>query len=156
MKLRDTKLGHWLREKAPKVLDAVGDLLPEKGVLGIVKNLVSGSDIPQEDKLEFERNWQLFEIEIMTLEVDDRKSARTRETDFIKATGHLDRFMLILGLFVILAFAFCMYVTVYLTLPEASREMFIEVRATTRDALITLIVYYWGSSAGSRIKDMKK
>lgn len=40
-KIRDTKLGKWLEEKSPKVLDIVGDLLPENGVLGIVKNLVS-------------------------------------------------------------------------------------------------------------------
>jgi len=39
-KLRDTKVGQWLREKAPSVLDVVGDVLPDRGVLGIVKNLV--------------------------------------------------------------------------------------------------------------------
>jgi len=39
-KLRDTKVGQWLRTSAPKILDAVGDALPDSGVLGIVKNLV--------------------------------------------------------------------------------------------------------------------
>lgn len=39
-KLKDTKVGMWLREKAPSVLDVVGDVLPDQGVLGIVKNLV--------------------------------------------------------------------------------------------------------------------
>ena len=39
-KLRDTKVGQWLREKAPSVLDVVGDVLPDRGVLGVVKNLV--------------------------------------------------------------------------------------------------------------------
>jgi len=39
-KLKDTKVGIWLREKAPSVLDVVGDVLPDQGVLGIVKNLV--------------------------------------------------------------------------------------------------------------------
>ena len=39
-KLRDTKVGQWLREKAPSVLDVVGDVLPDRGVLGIVKNQV--------------------------------------------------------------------------------------------------------------------
>jgi len=39
-KFKDTKLGKWLSEKAPKVLDAVGDLLPDQGALGIVKNLI--------------------------------------------------------------------------------------------------------------------
>ncbi len=39
-KIRDTKLGKWLKEKAPSVLDTVGDLLPDKGALGVVKNLL--------------------------------------------------------------------------------------------------------------------
>lgn len=41
-KIRDTKLGQWLKEKAPDVLDTVGDLLPDSGGLGIVKNLLGG------------------------------------------------------------------------------------------------------------------
>lgn len=39
-KLRDTKVGQWLKEKAPSVLDVVGDVLPDRGVLGVIKNLV--------------------------------------------------------------------------------------------------------------------
>ena len=41
-KIRDTKLGKWLKEKAPDVLDTVGDLLPDSGGLGVVKNLLGG------------------------------------------------------------------------------------------------------------------
>ena len=39
-KIKDTKLGGWLKGKAPKVLDMVGDLLPDQGALGVVKNLL--------------------------------------------------------------------------------------------------------------------
>lgn len=39
-KIKDTSLGKWLKEKAPSVLDTVGDLLPDQGALGIVKNLL--------------------------------------------------------------------------------------------------------------------
>jgi len=39
-KIKDTKLGAWLKEKAPNILDTVGDFLPDKGALGIVKNLL--------------------------------------------------------------------------------------------------------------------
>lgn len=39
-KIKDTNLGKWLREKAPNVLDTVGDLLPDQGALGVVKNLI--------------------------------------------------------------------------------------------------------------------
>tara|TARA_R100000005_G_scaffold48642_1_gene23308 strand:- start:471 stop:875 length:405 start_codon:yes stop_codon:yes gene_type:complete len=33
-------LGKWLKSKAPNVLDVVGDLLPDSGGLGIVKNMI--------------------------------------------------------------------------------------------------------------------
>lgn len=39
-KIKDTKLGAWLKKKAPGVLDTVGDLLPDRGALGVVKNLL--------------------------------------------------------------------------------------------------------------------
>lgn len=39
-KIKDTGLGKWLAEKAPNVLNTVGDLLPDQGALGVVKNLL--------------------------------------------------------------------------------------------------------------------
>lgn len=39
-RIKDTKLGGWLKTKAPGVLDVVGDLLPDRGALGVVKNLL--------------------------------------------------------------------------------------------------------------------
>lgn len=63
-KIKDTKLGDWLKSKAPGILSLVGDLLPDKGGLGIVKNLLDkekGVD-PEEAKaavqaeVEFQNN----------------------------------------------------------------------------------------------------
>ena len=49
-KIKDTGLGKWLKEKAPNVLNTVGDLLPDQGALGIVKNLLDNeSDISPEE-----------------------------------------------------------------------------------------------------------
>ena len=36
------------------------------------------------------------------------------------------------------------------------REIFIESRAAVRDIVLAIAAYYWGSSAGSRVKDMKR
>jgi hypothetical protein len=63
-KIKDTALGAWLKSKAPNVLDTVGDLLPDNGALGVVKNLLDkepGID-PAEAKakvdaeIEFQKN----------------------------------------------------------------------------------------------------
>lgn len=50
--IKDTKVGGWLKEKAPSILNIVGDALPDKGVLGIVKNLVNKD--PTLDSADFE------------------------------------------------------------------------------------------------------
>lgn len=39
-KIKNTKLGSWLKEKAPNILNTVGELLPNQGALGLVKNLL--------------------------------------------------------------------------------------------------------------------
>lgn len=63
-KIKDTNLGKWLKDKAPKVLDTVGDLLPDNGGLGVVKKLLdSDPDITPEEaqaainaEIEFQKN----------------------------------------------------------------------------------------------------
>jgi len=47
-KIKDTGLGKWLKAKAPKILDTVGDLLPDSGGLGIVKNLLDSEDLTEQ------------------------------------------------------------------------------------------------------------
>ena len=49
-KIKDTTLGKWLKDMAPNVLKVTGDLLPDKGALGIVKNLLGQE--PQIDPAE--------------------------------------------------------------------------------------------------------
>ena len=49
-KIKDTKLGSWLKKAAPGVLDKVADLLPDQGGLGIVKNLLDNE--PSVDPVE--------------------------------------------------------------------------------------------------------
>ena len=52
-KIKDTKLGSWLADKAPGILGVVGDLLPDSGALGIVKNLIDKD--PAVDSAEAQR-----------------------------------------------------------------------------------------------------
>jgi hypothetical protein len=55
-KIKDTGLGVWLKEKAPKALEVFGDLLPDQGTLGILKNIIDvDPDISPEQKAEFQK-----------------------------------------------------------------------------------------------------
>ena len=61
-KFKDTKVGIFLKEKAPKILDSVGDILPDNGAFGIVKNLISSDEtLPPQDK---ETAMKLLEMDI--------------------------------------------------------------------------------------------
>ena len=75
-KLRDTKVGAWLRDKAPSVLDVVGDVLPDRGVLGVVKNLVDKD--PTLDSAEFQA---LVEAEMTAQEQVSRRWEADAKSD---------------------------------------------------------------------------
>ena len=80
-KFKDTKVGQFILNKIPGF---VGDILPEKGVLGVVKNLIDNEpSISPEQKKEL--NNEL--IEFYKLEVADRDSARKREVEKAKSGG---------------------------------------------------------------------
>ena len=50
-KFKETKVGVFLKDKAPNILNAIGEFLPDKGGLGIVKNIISSdSNIESKDK----------------------------------------------------------------------------------------------------------
>lgn len=156
-KLKDSKLGKWLKDKAPKVLDIVGDVLPDKGVLGIVKNIISNDpDIPAEDKLEFEQMLLSHEKEMFELEVQDRTSARLREVDFVKATGHMDYLMWFLAISIVVVFSYLVYSVIHDTVPEENRELIFHIFGIVEGVLLSVFGYYFGSSASSRVKEMKR
>ena len=50
-KFKDTKVGKFLSNAAPGILNTVGDVLPDNGVMGLVKNLIHKEPaLPPEDK----------------------------------------------------------------------------------------------------------
>ena len=50
-KFKETKVGAFLTEKAPKLVSQLGEFLPDQGGLGIVKNIItSDNDIEPKDK----------------------------------------------------------------------------------------------------------
>ena len=55
-RFRDTKIGGWLKDKAPDVLELVSDVTPDGGVLDAVASLIRGEEgLDPATKLEFER-----------------------------------------------------------------------------------------------------
>lgn len=100
-KLRDTKVGRWLRTTAPKVLDVVGDALPDSGMLGVVKNLVDvDPDVTHEQRMELE-NLIVSERIAMESELTKRwESDNTSDSWLAKHTRPIIVLSLVAALFV--------------------------------------------------------
>jgi len=139
-KIKDTKIGKWLKEKAPKVLNIVGDLLPDQGYLGVVKNLISSDpDVTPEQEAEFEQ--MAFE-----LEAADRASARNREVELAKATGKTDWMMILTGVVGLFSFMFTIYAVVYIE-NVRENELFIHLMGMIEGVVIgNIFAYYYGAS----------
>ena len=79
-KFKETKVGKWISEKLPDVADNLGDVLPDQGVLGVLKRIVDGSpELTAQEKMEFER-----------LAVEAEKSAQENVTRRWEADANSD------------------------------------------------------------------
>tara|TARA_R110000803_G_scaffold204647_2_gene270812 strand:- start:269 stop:709 length:441 start_codon:yes stop_codon:yes gene_type:complete len=142
-KFRDTKIGKILSEKAPKILDVVGDLLPDKGLLGVVKNLVNNEpSLSAEDKAQIHQ--QL--VQLYKLEVQDRDSARKREVEMVKA-GASDWMMNLTGVTGLFCFVFIVYSVVYI--PTVSEnDLFVHLMGMIEGVVIgNIFAFYYGTSS---------
>lgn len=75
------KLKKWLKDKAPKILETVGDVLPDKGVLGVIKNLISKSDeLTEAEKIE---GLNLANLKMKELEEITKRWTSDNEADSI-------------------------------------------------------------------------
>ena len=138
-KFKDTKVGQFILKKIPSF---VGDILPEKGVLGVVKNLIdSDPELTSQDKTQL--NNEL--IELYKLEIADRDSARKREVEKAK-TGGFDFMFNLTGVIGLGAFAFIIYAIVYLQIPESNKEVWIHLIGICEGIVLSIFGYFFGSA----------
>ena len=144
-KFRDTKVGVFLKEKAPALLDTVGEFLPDQGGLGIVKNLISGDkNITPEDK---EMALKLLEQDIAEMNNISSRWASDMKSDswLSKNTRPMTLIFLTLAMtiFIILDSTVLLEIkTGWVSLLEA--------------LLITVYVAYFGSRGAEKITKIKK
>ena len=142
-KIKDTKIGKFLSEKAPQILAVVGDVLPEQGTLGIVKNLISKDpDLTPEEKQEIHNRL----VEFYKLEVEDRDSARQREVEMVKA-GSDDWMMNFTGIVGLGGFVLLLVAIVFLQVPEHNKELMIHTTGIVEGIVLSIVGYYFGSIA---------
>lgn len=144
-KFRDTKVGVFLKEKAPTILDTVGEFLPNQGGLGIVKNLISSDNtINPKDK---ETALKLLDQDIAEMNnISDRWSSDMKSDSWLsKNTRPMTLIFLTLAMtiFIILDSTVLLEIkTGWVSLLEA--------------LLITVYVAYFGSRGAEKITKIKK
>lgn len=138
-KFKDTKVGQFILKKIPGF---VGNILPEKGVLGVVKNLIDNEpELTSQDKIQLHNEL----IELYELEVADRDSARKREVEKAKSGG-FDFMFNLTGVIGLGAFAFIIYAIVYLQIPESNKEVWIHLIGICEGIVLSIFGYFFGSA----------
>ena len=78
-KFNETKVGKFLQGVAPNILDIAGDVLPDAGLLGLVKNLIhKDSAIPVEDK---EKALKLLEQDMVEMQEITKRWSSDMKSD---------------------------------------------------------------------------
>lgn len=154
MKIKDTKIGKFLAEKAPGALGIVGDLLPNSGTLGIVKNAIDLVTPDPEKREQLKAEMANLELEFYELEIADRDSARNRQVEMAKA-GKEDWMMLVTGAVGLLSFAVMVYAVIWVDKVQ-DNDLFVHLMGIIEGVVISnLFAYYYGTSKSSRDKDKK-
>ena len=143
-KFKDTKIGSFLKNKAPKILDTIGDVLPDQGAFGVVKNLISSdSSIGPEDK---EMALKLLEQDIAEMNNISQRWASDMKSDswLSKNTRPMTLIFLTLAM------------TIFIVLDST---ILLEIKkgwvSLLEALLITVYVAYFGSRGAEKITKIK-
>jgi len=137
-KFKDTKVGAFILKKAPKF---VSSMLPSSGVLDVVKSLIDG-----DSRMNIEEKEQMHKelIELYSLEVQDRDSARRREVE-IRKKG-IDFMFILTGVIGLASFSYLVYTIINVEVPEANKELFIHLIGIVEGVALSIFSYYFGQS----------
>jgi len=134
--------------KVGKLLGKATGLLPDEGLLGVVKNLIDNDEELTPEEREEVKKWV---VEAYNAEVADRDSARNREVEVAK-TGKVDWLFNITGLVGLGAFGVIVWAILALDIPESNRELFYHLIGIVEGVTLSIFGYYFGTS----MKDNKK
>ena len=144
-KLKNSKLLEKVKVFAPQVLDVVGDVLPDKGGLGIVKNIIQKDDtIDAAHKVELLDAYK-DDLKAFEMEVQDRDSARNREVELAKVKG-TDWMMYATGIVGLLSFVSMVAAVIFIPSVQ-DNKLFVHLMGIIEGVVISnLFAYYFGTS----------
>lgn len=147
-KFSETKVGQFLSKKVPSILGVVGDVLPDAGVLGIVKGLIEKEPdivLPPEDK---EKAMKLLELDMVEMqEVSKRWESDMKSDSWLsKNTRPLSLIFLTISMVLLIlldSFEWSFGVS----------EGWVDLLQTL---LVTVYVAYFGSRGAEKFQSIRK
>ena len=144
-KFKETKVGKFLKEKAPNILNTVGEFLPDRGGLGIVKNIISSD--PNIEKTDKETALNLLEQDIAEM-----NNISVRWQSDMMSDSWLSKNTRPMALIFL-----TMSMTVFIILDST---VLLEIKtgwvSLLETLLVTVYVAYFGSRGAEKITKMRK
>jgi len=143
-KFKETKVGVFLKEKAPKILDTIGDILPSNGAYGIVKNLISSdSNIKPEDKE--------MALKLLDQDIAEMENISSRWASDMKSDSWLSKNTRPMTL-IFLTLAMTIFIVLDSTILLEIKDGWVSLLEAL---LITVYVAYFGSRGAEKITKIK-
>jgi len=143
-KFKDTKIGAFLKNKAPKILNAVGDILPDNGTYGIVKNLItSDKSIKAADKD--------MALKLLEQDIAEMNNISERWASDMKSDSWLSKNTRPMTL-IFLTLAMTIFIVLDSTILLEIKEGWVSLLEAL---LITVYVAYFGSRGAEKITKIK-
>lgn len=149
---KDTKVGSFLSNVAPAVINIVGDSIPGGSLL---KSIVADkATFTPDQRAEFDRLAAEYENKEMEMLLADRANAR----DMQKAALAQDdlfskRFVYYLAGFIFIAFFTMMLLLFFIEIPAGNSEIVYMSFGIFVGVVTTVAAYYYGSADGSKKKE---
>ena len=155
-KFNETKVGQFLEQAAPEILELVGDAVPGAGIL---TNLFKAKqDKTPEQEAEFQKLIRDYEIEELKMILNDVADARDLQKAALKQSDVFSkRFLYWLAAgSLFLGFVYIFVIT-FVTIPEPNQRFADTILGVVIATIITTIYnFFFGSSKGSKDKDEQK
>ena len=145
-KLSETKVGMFLKEKAPNILDAVGDVLPSQGVYGIVKNILQ-KDIKMHPR---DREQAL---KLLDMDVQEMNNVSNRWVSDMKSDSWLSKNTRPMSLIFLTISMVILILLDSFELNFVVNENWVDLLKTL---LITVYVAYFGSRGAEKFQAIRK
>ena len=145
-KFKDTKVGKFLSNAAPGILNTVGDILPDNGVMGLVKNLIHKEPaLPPEDK---EKALKLLELDVIEMqEISKRWNSDMKSDSWLsKNTRPMSLIFLTISMVILILLD-------SFELKFGVSENWVDLLQTL---LVTVYVAYFGSRGAEKFQSIRK